>query len=755
MRAAPFLLAASLLALALWLLPTFFGGQTELETAELAPASDAEARATDPLVAATREQRRSASESSDIETSSSGAPAPRVAQGSATTATAAPTPDDLRIRVVDGATRAAMPGIELQVVWEVHSASSRSTSGIKNGHTADPEGELRIPRALVEKRREQNGLEGHLLVRVKGVFAEKPELRAKVEPWPTDVLEIALPPFAWVAFDAVDELGGALDASGELELQPVREDARHSRERLELREGRTAKLLCGIGAAFEVSGTLSDGSTLEHKALRGPLAPGVIERHALRRERSGSRVAIRLLVAPGEPLRSAPISLSLEEERKSGDSSSSSSSGSSLETDGEGWLRLVLDDPSGGDGLKRTMSVSAKNAQRGRLAAFLDLSREFPPGETVLGELLLAEEPLLASGRVVDRRGRPIAAIQVRAEVLDANGAEVGSQWTGSTTDAEGRFEIRSPMPAAKTRLTARGEGYLDSAPLEVAAATRDVEITLDAAARVRGSIVLPEGMDPGAVTVSIETRGDRRAASQATAVAADGSFAIAEITPGMVDLSFHWRRAMELGTVTEVRCISGEENRDARLQGLELARGWRRLALRLLGPSGDPLAGQECQLFLDAEPRARVLRTDLEGQLEDWVPPEVPRCTLEVESYRPLSFGWMPDRQDLRLEAGIRVTLPVEAVLVPPITHLQVSLHGSASSANALVANGIAELVVPAPGSYEVRVEYARPIGGITHTSMLPLQPRLRVEIDARGDQRLPVLRIEAAQLRAALEGR
>jgi hypothetical protein len=755
MRAVLVLLAASLLALALWLLPTFFGGRTEIESTELAPVTDEAARAADPLVAESREQRRRASDRADLEAANAGAPAPELTRGSATSAAAEPLPDDLRIRVVDGATRDAIPGVELHVVWERQDASSRRASFLQDGLTSTPEGELRVPRAPFEKRRTEHGTEGHLIVRVKGLFAETPSLRAKLEPWPTEALELALPPFAWVAFDVVDELGGVLPASGELELRPLRTGSAQTRERIELRDGHSASLLCGIGAAFLASGTLADGSTLEQKTLHGPQSPRVTERHALQRATLGASIALRLLLGPDETLRSAEVSVSLEEEREAGEDSSSSSSVSLFETDGEGWLRCVLDDPSGGKGLRRTMSLSAKTAERGRLAGFLDLSREFPPGETVLGDLLLTEEPLLAAGRVVDRRGRPIAAIQVRADVLDAQGEEIGSEWTGNTTDSEGRFEIRSPMPAVKARLSARGEGYLDSTPFEVAAATRDVVITLDAAARLRGSLVLPAGMGPSAVTVALENSEQRRAAGPTTRVDEDGSFELEDIEPGMVNLSFHWRRAVELGTVTEVRCLAGEVNQDPRLQGLELARGWRRLALRLLGPNGEPLADTKCQLFLEGVPRAWFLRSDPAGQLEDWVPPDVARCMLHVESYRPLAIHWAPERQDVRLEAGLRVALPVEAELIPPITHLEVSLHGSGSASRALVVNGVAELVVPTPGTYEVLVMYARLLGGTSQTSMLPLEPRLHVEIDARDEQRLPVLRIDAARLRVALEGR
>ncbi len=756
MRAAPALLASALLlGLLLWLLPIFFGGASETATAELAPATREEALAHDPLVAEAREPERKASESPLLEPTSETALTPRGAPEASPTAAAEPLPDDLRILVVDGITRAPVPEVELLVSWEIQNASGHSTSGIRSGRTAEPSGELRIPRADVERRREQRGAEGHLLVRVKGLFAREVELRAKVEPWPTDPLEVALPPFAWIAFETIDELGRALDANGDIDLAPLETEARHLRERHELRDGRTARVICGIDISFHATGALEDGSTLERKPLCTPQSPGLTERHALRRERVGTSIALRLLRAPDEPLRSTEVRLSLESERRFGGGSMSSSSSSSQETDGEGWLRLVLEDPSGGEGLKRNLSLHVEATGREKRSAYVDLSREFPPGESVLGDLLLTEEPLLAAGHVVDRRGHPLAAIEVQAEALDGNGAELGGHWTGTQTDREGRFEIRTPAPAAKARLRARGRGYLDSPLLEVPAATTEVVITLDAAARLRGSVLLPEDMDPSSVTVHVAASGAERSRGLQARVAADRSFAIDELMPGTAKVSFLWRYAVELASVPDVHLIAGEENQDPRLQDLPLARDWRRLALRLLGPTGEILAGCECELRIDGERAGRVLRTDPQGHLDDWIPPEVERCTLQVEDHRALSVGWAPSRQDLRLEAGIRVTLPVEAELIPPIVDLHVSLAGERSSSSAPVRNGIAELVAPAPGTYEVRVQYTRQIGAGTLRNVLQLHPIVRVEVGPNDSQRLPALRIDAAQLRAALEAK
>jgi hypothetical protein len=757
MRAAAALLAALLLALAIWLIPILSSGGNETATAELSPATGEVARVSAPRIGEARELRRDASESPAVEAPAAEELALEVAPGASSAAKPEVLADDLRIRVVDGITRTPIPDIGLQVGWEIQTPNGRSTSGIRYGRTGDPEGELRIPRAEVEQRRQERGAEGHLLVRAMGIFGQAPELRARVEPWPTAALELALPPFGWVGFDTVDELGRALDASGTLELRSMLPDSSYSWERLEVQGGTTSKLPCGVDAAFEVTGELNDGAPLERRALRGPRAPSVTERHALRRERAGSSIALRVLVAPDAPLRSTSLQVSLEEERKKGGSSMSSSTSSSQDTDGEGWLRLVLEDPSGGDGLRRTLTLATSRDGRGRRSAFLDLSRSFPPGETVLGDLLLAEEPLLASGRVIDRRGRPIAAVEVSAEALDANGAEVGGHWMGAETDANGRFEIRSPLNAARARLRARGKGYLDSPLLEIAAAAREIEITLEAAASLRGSVVLPQGMEPRSVSVHVASDGSREGSRAQEQIAANGSFAIAGVTPGIAKVIFLWNHAAELATVPEVRLVAGEENQDPRLQGLELARGWRPLALRLLGPTGEVLAGLDGELRIDAEPRARAFRTDPEGHLDDWIPPDALRCVLAAENHRPIPFDWAPSRQDLRLEAGIRVALPVEADLIEPILHLRVYLQGDggARSRRALVTNGVAELVVPAPGAYEVRVEYTLQVGGGTLVSTLPLHPAVRVEIGADDSQRLPALRIDAAQLRAALEAK
>src|SRR6185503_9444519 len=77
----------------------------------------------------------------------------------------------------------------------------------------------------------------------------------------------------------------------------------------------------------------------------------------------------------------------------------------------DGHFELTLDDDlARGD--RRELQVQA--VQRG-LSARIDLSRSFPPGRIDMGDLLLRPLPLVASGRVVNPKGRTIEGITVMA----------------------------------------------------------------------------------------------------------------------------------------------------------------------------------------------------------------------------------------------------------------------------------------------------------------------------------------------------
>ncbi|MBK9386875.1 MAG: hypothetical protein IPN34_18835 [Planctomycetes bacterium] len=757
MRAAFVLAGCLLVVFVLWFGAGLFSSEDSAGAAQLSSGSSAETRPLDPLVAEAREVRRETSAAApEAALPAADVPVPSAEVNSERGAPHS-LPDDLRFRVLDGATREPLEDIELEVSWVVEKANSRNSVGITTLRTAGPEREARVARATIEELREKRGGEGLVLARAKGAFARTIELRVKAEPWPTGAQDLVLPAHGWLELEVQDELGRPLALNGTATLRPGGEDGWMNSQGVAVQAGLSKKCLCGVGISIDATGELDDGSKLGPSSVRGPLVAGETRRESLRRLQAGSKLALRVLLAPDEPLRSKSVDVSAMVRRKTGSSSMSNSSMSTVETDVEGWLRLEVDEPRGGEGLQRLYELSYRHAKRGQLSAFFEANDAFAPGETSLGDVLLQPEALLVSGMVVQRGGRPLKDIEVKGYPLDADGEEHGLGSMRAKTDAEGRFALHTKRPVARVRIEADGEGYAPPSPVEVPTGASDVLIEMEAASRLLGSVVLPRGMDPRAIQVGIEGEARQRRGSAWSAVGADGSFAIENLAPQIATVVFSVPGAGELARVSDVSIAGGEENRDPRLQKLELCSDWRELALRLLRPEGTALDAHRFELLWETGVQRRALRTDTEGLANGWFPPEATRFDLRSAGYRPLAFDWAPQRLELQLRAGIRVSLPVEAPKIEPIARLQVQLasSGGTRSAQVDVIDGLAELVVPEPGTYEILPAYVIVQDGAMLVNGLQLEPRVHVEIGEVDQQRLPVCRIDEATLRAALKAR
>ncbi|MBL8898157.1 MAG: hypothetical protein JNM84_11045 [Planctomycetes bacterium] len=746
-----------LVVLLLWFGAGFFSSEDSAGASPLSSGTSADARPLDPLVAEAGEVRRETNAAAPEAASPSTEQPAQSAAPKAERSAPTPLPDDLRLRVLDGTTREPLDGIELSVFWLAETASSRGAEWIVFEKIAGPERELRIARARVEERRQQSGGAGVVLVRVGGLFAEPIEKRVKTEPWPTAVQELVLPPTGWLEIEVQDELGRTLEQDGRAIVRSTGEHRWSSSQTFEVERGLTAKCICGVDVSLEATGELADGSKLGPSRMRGPLVPGETRREALRRVQLGSKLAIRVRLPSGEPLCSKLVDIRVNVERKLGNASTSFQSGSRETTDAEGWLRSLIPEPQGGEGLRRSYEFYHRHAEQGLLFASLEVNDAFAPGETSLGDVLLQAPQLLASGVVVQRGGQALQGVRVSAQLLDAAGEELRSENLTVETDAEGRFLLRSRRPAPRARLLAHHKSYVEQTPLEVECGASDLVIELDAAASLRGSVVLPRGMDPRGISVLIEGLTGPHGEVPQGKVDVDGTFLVQGIAPLIGTAVLSLQGSGELVRIPELRFLSGEENRDPRLQKLELCSDWRELALRLLRPEGRVFDGCRFELTADSLQWRRRMSTDAEGLASTWLPPEAVHFELRVEGYRTLKFDWASQRLELQLREGIRVLMPVEAPKVEPITRLQMALQkrDGTRSAQVEVLDGLAELVVPEPGSYQIMPGFViEQGGGMVGTNFL-LDPPVEVEIGEGDQQRLPVCRIDEATLRAALKAR
>jgi hypothetical protein len=252
----------------------------------------------------------------------------------------------------------------------------------------------------------------------------------------------------------------------------------------------------------------------------------------------------------------------------------------------------------------------------------------FPPldasgTELAAGDLVLRELPAIVAGRVVDARGAPV--VQAWLEVRHPVGEGEAETWynldvVGSSrvsTDAEGRFAVRTLDPVRALRLGASRDG-LGVAPEQVVApGTLDVELVLEpeedealTRGEVRGSIRFDADIPLTEVEVYL-----RGAQGGRDTYPFGGAFRFSGVLPGPHSVTVRTAQThFAVFTLEGVEVRAGETADDARLLGIDLRGRLRWLRLRLAGEDGEPLAEEYVSLRAGGE--GGSVQTDAEGRI-------------------------------------------------------------------------------------------------------------------------------------------
>ena len=312
------------------------------------------------------------------------------------------------------------------------------------------------------------------------------------------------------------------------------------------------------------------------------------------------------------------------------------------------WMRVVRADESGaftlrdvgaGHLIARAAGFQPSSTGQGGRG---DVNGEPDREESVLLRLVRTHARL--SGRVVDRRGRasPFASVQVmvdedaRAGGREARseGGPVDSETILLRADAAGGFAT-DEVPPGRIALIARPlegagplrtlDGRVGFEHLELAAGLdREVEVVLAEGAEIVGVITGASGLPVRGLLVHAEWKGlgvlgqpeDRLGEVLATRSATtfdDGSFRIAGLLPGSTDLAVHEDSESRALTRERLTLALGERLR----KDLRVALS-AELALRLVGPSSEPLAGWVARLHgvqRVTDEAGRCLLTDLQPE--------------------------------------------------------------------------------------------------------------------------------------------
>lgn len=352
------------------------------------------------------------------------------------------------------------------------------------------------------------------------------------------------------------------------------------------------------------------------------------------------------------------------------------------------------------------------------------------PRLTDLGVLALGEGVPLA-GQLEDRHGRPVAAAELW--LRDAAG-EFPDPLATTSSDTEGRFAFPALAPGAYRLEARRGPrlllalGVEHPAGRELAVRTAGVKVT---------GVVQQEGVNQGGVTVSFSSLADaweQRPILQVstpegvlrwggsswfavTATATDGTFTLADVPPGPLQVS--WRTSS--GNVSRTLTVPDADTAQVALEG-----AGHTLTGRLLPPPAD---GQSVPLYLydlanrplargssDGEGRFALAGVPAGGAILEVQPAGGGsfRVAVQLPGEGPLLVSRPPERRpaaplDVHFRRAGEAVTGVQAVLLPA---------GSVQPLAARLATG-ETLTFPAVPAGRYHLLWAEPLAGAGVTTV------------------------------------
>ena len=234
-------------------------------------------------------------------------------------------------------------------------------------------------------------------------------------------------------------------------------------------------------------------------------------------------------------------------------------------------------------------------------------------GSDELGDLVLAEAPLLVAGRI-EREGGPVPKglnCWVVCETRNAETGETDGEYTFGQylqVDDDGSFTVRGTAGRGQHQLLVAHESILPPEPIPFTPGATGVVVKLSAAHAVAASLLLPEGADLGMLRCSLKPAStapgatgapppaagkDAQEPRQGTPEPAGSGRADVRwqaVPPGTYTLAIH----STLGTQPLVEIagvvVPAPANGDPRLSEIDLRNLVRTVELRLFGPDGQRL---------------------------------------------------------------------------------------------------------------------------------------------------------------------
>ncbi len=229
-------------------------------------------------------------------------------------------------------------------------------------------------------------------------------------------------------------------------------------------------------------------------------------------------------------------------------------------------------------GSTRSFQFEAPSTHK-KMIGEIALSRALCEGENDLGDLVLTALPFIASGRVVDSSGSPVAGAQVELVVHGDGPGRFGatSDWDGTDLSAataiDGAFELDGVV-SGRLALVAKSESG-QSARVEFESGAKGIELMLIEKGAIEGSLRMPAGfptdlLRPELLDAEVPASSMIGATAE-TRISEDGSFVFRALAAKRYDFAIRGSHPDPIVVVKGVDVAPGRTTHDPRMQEMQL----------------------------------------------------------------------------------------------------------------------------------------------------------------------------------------
>lgn len=495
-------------------------------------------------------------------------------------------------------------------------------------------------------------------------------------------------------------------------------------------ESSGATFRVALGRRFDVEVELKGTAGRMQTSVVGPVRAGELVVCEVRATKGPPTALLRVRGLDGKPLAGTVVGVVFVGDKFA--------RGEDVTTDGEGWLRMLLDNDKEGATeliLLRRETDRRRRTQSSLGAVRIALPAEWKAGENTLAEATLQEEPVVAAGVVTDDTGKPMAnvAVSTPASWNRQSTSFSGSMFASEVhTDAEGRFALRALDADDEVKLTVRAPAAHEVPDATVAKGVADVRIVLHRQGRARLTLRDVPKANHRLFTGFLVAPGEKPNGN-GREVKAD---TLLTTRAGTYDLVLRLTDdGPDLVRIPNLVFEAGKDTVDPRLEKMDCSAFAKGITITVVQPDGKPAKDQQvmCMVTVGKRKTGRGGRTDSDGNYFTFVPPEdgvqvtvggaQMRGFGPPQKYRRVVLTNVTADQRIELKPTLQVRLkPAGDVMLPagvPVLWntggkgVEAMLLGLLQGGGTLQADGTITFVLDEPGQFDVTMTATETVDG------------------------------------------